>query len=77
MFGKAFASKPDQFQFLPGNRTVIEVIYEISKNLVDAPKKTNVIDFFNRSDNNFPVPNFNSKCYQYCRKRGLLILVRI
>ena len=36
MFGKAFASKPDQFQFLPGNRTVIEVIYEISKNLVDA-----------------------------------------
>ena len=36
MFGKAFASKPDQFQFFPGNRTVIEVIYEISKNLVDA-----------------------------------------
>ena len=36
MFGKAFASKPDQFQFLPGNRTVIEVIYEISKSLVNA-----------------------------------------
>ena len=33
MFGKAFASKPDQFQFFPGNRTVI---YEISKNLEDA-----------------------------------------
>ena len=47
MFGKAFASKPDQFQFLPGNRTVIEVIYEISKNLVDAmPPKRQMLSTF-------------------------------
>ena len=36
VFGKAFASKPDQFQFLPGDKTVIEVISDISKKLVDA-----------------------------------------
>ena len=32
VFGKAFASKPDQFQFLPGNRTVDPSSLEIEYN---------------------------------------------
>ena len=36
MFGIIFASKPDQFQFLAGDRAVNNVISEISKKLVDA-----------------------------------------
>jgi hypothetical protein len=36
LFGRNFANNPKKFKFLPGDKTVIKVISEVSRKLVDS-----------------------------------------
>jgi hypothetical protein len=42
LFSRIYANKPKQFKFLPGDKTVIKVISEVSKELVDSMPPINM-----------------------------------
>lgn len=56
LFGRIYANKPKQFKLLPGDKTVIKVISEVSKKLVESMPPINMNHAVDQTERSIQTP---------------------